>query len=466
VGCLFTPSNYRTGTDILDPSDFLFSGLSVFCLQFADRRAGPLHSHQQEHQPTHHHITQTIDQNNTSITMKGFLDKLQKNKGKNEFKNPFAPKQNLNRGGGKSLGGSKPGKLIPISITGSGSIGVGLENTNEGSAIIASVDVGSLAAVAGLQRGDVVCFADTNGADEIKYRHFLDMAKSNERPLIFEVRRVQSAAGSASASASATSNGIGGGRPKRAEDDARKQAVIAAAEARDKKNKDKNKPIRKGASELSTVDRQRIEQQKEELAKKNVTYMSKEPLSDESRKAVEAAKMDEVAHAAKLGYNPYETMKGTGQQGSTAAAAITHGAVNAGGNKEGDTKSEKKASSILPPGPIDPSFDDAFTTLVTTNNNDNELANSLRIMRKLTENATKDGQTDDKRRVRISNPNKHIQAAINDMNGALDVMTSVGFIMTENEEDSEIYLIFPPGDDKPVWLSKALDRLEQYENNL
>ena len=95
-------------------------------------------------------------------------------------------------------------------------------------------------------------------------------------------------------------------------------------------------------------------------------------------------------------------------------------------------------------------------------------------MRKLISNTTTAKDADDaKRKVRISNPNKHIQAAVNDMNGALDLMFAVGFMMSESEDvdeacgggDPETYLVFPPGD-IPAWLPSALERMEQYESGL
>jgi len=402
--------------------------------------------------------------------MKGFLDKLQKNKSKNEFKNPFA-KKNQNRGGGKSLGGAKPGKIISITIPSPGSIGVILENTKEGSAIVASVTDGSQAKAVGLQRGDVICFQDTDGREEIQYSLFLDMSKSDTRPLKFDIRRIESSIEKSSSHSNNTNTG-GGTRPIRADEEARRQAVIAAAEARDKQNKYKKKPIRKHAA-LTTEQKKKIQQQKEELAIKNVTYISNTPLTDEAQKAVEAAKQDEVKHAAQLGYNPYETMKGTGQQASTAVTDLNHGSIQAdattSGTKSG--KADKKACnsakqvSSLQIQPIDPTFDAAFTAFVTTNHHDDTFAKSLRIMLKLIQNATAEGQSEEKRRVRISNPNKHIDAAIHNTNGALDLMMSVGFIMAENHEDSETYLMYQY-EDKPEWLPKALAQMEQYGNNL
>lgn len=261
--------------------------------------------------------------------------------------------------------------------------------------------------------------------------------------------------------------------------------MIAAAEARDKQNKQKKKPIRK-PTELSAAEKKRIEDRREQLAVKNETYMADAPLSDEARRAVEAAKTDEVAHANQLGYNPYEAVKGTGQQASNTVTNITHGAIHAGssGSSSGGTQnratkktpSAKSTSTIAKPstststpsvGPINPTFDDAFASLVTTNGSSEQIKKSLRIMRKLIANATAPNLDvdDNKRKVRISNPNKHIQAAVNDMNGALDVMFSVGFIMSEDEVDSETYLVYPPGD-VPSWLTAALQRMEQYESGL
>jgi len=258
--------------------------------------------------------------------------------------------------------------------------------------------------------------------------------------------------------------------------------VIAAAEARDKKNKNNRKPIPrfKGGKikELSPEDRKRIEEQREELAKKNETYMSKEPMSEEAKKAVQAAKKDEAVHAAKLGYNPYESAKSSAQQAATATVTMTHGAVNAGthvggdnGNSNSSNSRTMEATNKTPKndvhGPIDSCFDEAFATLMTTNQDKERLSKSLRILRKLILNATTDGQKDDKKRmVRISNANKHIQATIHDTNGALEIMMSVGFMIIDNEEDSETYLALPPGDTGPAWMPKALDRLDQFEQGL
>jgi hypothetical protein len=376
--------------------------------------------------------------------MKGLLDKFQKISSNND------------RGAGKTLGGTKSGTLKSISISEQGPIGVQLENTSAGSAIIGKVIPGGVAEAAGLLRGDIICYPNTNGNDEIKYKGFLEMIKSNTRPLQFEVRRVETP------SLSSNTDGL------RADAYARKQAMIAAAEARDKQNKFAKKPVRSG-KELTSEQKQKIAQQREQNALRNAEQMCNAPMSETSQKAVEAAKQDETKRIQELGYNPYESSRSTGKQGAAAAVATTHGSIKYQNEETSSNSKEKlkKQSSISKNEGIDPDFDRAYSSLVMTNKQDEGLAKSIRIIHKLIVNATKEGNSDDqKRKVRISNANKLIQEAINDMNGALDVMMSVGFVITENEEDSETYLVYPPGDSGPEWLQKALSRLEEYERQL
>ena len=130
----------------------------------------------------------------------GFLDnvfggddksKKKKNEGSNN-NNPLANAlQNFNnktksfQGQGQSLGGSKPGDVIPITLANPGPLGVRVErksNTNA-SAIVNEVVPGGQAETAGLKRGDILCFAGSNGQEEIMYDMFLQLAKSNQRPI-------------------------------------------------------------------------------------------------------------------------------------------------------------------------------------------------------------------------------------------------------------------------------------------
>jgi hypothetical protein len=442
--------------------------------------------------------------------MKGFFEKLQ-----NKQKSAGTANSSANhRGGGKALGGNKAGIVLPIILSSPGPLGVRLENTNDGSAIVAQVTPGSTADIAGLQRGDIFCFGGSQGKEEIPYRMFLDMIRSSVRPITVDIRRMESLKNSLHKSQSDNTSTSGGGdggggggvtvrRPVlRADAEARRLAVIAAAEARDRQNKESKKPIRKAGVELTKEQREKIQMQREKrLAGEMMNgykTLTKEPLSEEAKKAVQDAKMQEAAHAAELGYNPYETMRGTGKQASSAVTTLHHGSLKShqgdkdndddgNGNGNGNENEHDKNGNIMES--IDPAFDEAFAILVSNIHDDPSqtrsmsVKKSLRVMRKLIQNATVDGQTLDKKRVRLSNPNPHIEAAIHNVNGALDLMMSVGFVIMEQEEEegkkgtegvvsgvsssvTETFLIYPTNVVKPLWLSKALKQMEDYENQL
>mmetsp|Transcript_28064 Transcript_28064/g.39445 ORF Transcript_28064/g.39445 Transcript_28064/m.39445 type:complete len:430 (+) Transcript_28064:138-1427(+) len=426
--------------------------------------------------------------------MSNFFDKLtgggggnsnnNNNNKKNQIQNPFAKidnpfanlgKKKVNYGGGQSLGGSSTlGKVISISLNEPGPLGMKIEKrpNNEGSAIVSMVVDGGQAHVAGLQRGDILCHAGTDGQHEIMYNQFIAMASSDQRPLQFDIRRIQTKAAKTAG---------GGSSSVSAEAHARKQAVIAAAEKRERAHKQKSKPIPKTNKDalpalLSTAEKARLEKERQERANATAT-----PMSEEAKKAVQQAKMGEEVHAAALGYNPYETARATAGQARTATVAMTHGSIE---DKEGSSATQQQQrmaapNRVAPPPslpaeasnnnnnhaqPISSAFEEAMTTLITTNDHD-AVKSSLSIMRKLVMNATTKGQTGDEasaakfRRVRLSNAK--IKAAIADMNGALELMLSTGFQLAE--EDGETYLVFPPGDKGPAWLPNALKTMQDYE---
>jgi len=415
-----------------------------------------------------------------------------------QFKNPFAngklgniggankPGGKNFRGGGQSLGGSKPGRVIAIQLDQPGPLGVKVEKRqgSSKSAIVSQVLPNTQASAADLQRGDVICVPGTDGEEEWPYSDFLKAASSNERPLIFDVRRIDAVASAAAAGGTKSSNNTADAYAKR-------QAVIAAAEARDKAHKKKTKPISKGSSglgggkELNSAERKRIEEQREELARKNAQEgIGTTELSEEAKRAVEAAKAGEVQHANTLGFNPYETNKVSAGQARTATVAVAHGALGGDDNKKTSSKAAATAAApgvVAPPNDptsaaaddggddlssIDPQFDEAFETVALHTSNNTTAISSLTTMRKLMINATTKGQTGDEetsskfRRVRLSNPK--IKAAITDVHGALDLMMSVGFVLSENDDDRETYLVFPPGSTGPEWLPRALKKMENY----
>ena len=290
----------------------------------------------------------------------------------------------------------------------------------------------------------------------------------------FDIRRIDTVESKAGTAAVPVASGN-----KSAEAYRRKQAMIAAAEAREKSHKAKSKPIPKINKEgkgLRTTEEQR------QLEKERMAAMEAqtEPMSAEAQKAVQAAKASESALAAELGYNPYETARSSAGQARNATTTVTHGAISADG--AGDHLPSSSAgmapipSVAAPADPVaasrdsepmelSPEFEEAYTVAVSSNSKDTIKA-SFGIMRKLLTNATTKGQkTDDLeaaakfRRVRLANPK--IKAAIVDLTGGVEMMLSAGFQLID--EDGESYLVYPEGY-VPEWLKAALQQMEQYEN--
>ncbi|KAL7444072.1 hypothetical protein ACHAXH_009918 [Discostella pseudostelligera] len=247
---------------------------------------------------------------------------------------------------------------------------------------------------------------------------------------------------------------------------ARKQAVIAAAEAREAKHKATQKPIPKMEKRIDDKE-----------LKNQQMYDHDVIASEETRRAVAAVKQAEMEDAKKFGYNPYEAKAMTSGQARTATVAMVKGEINAENAPSkivGSGETPSPGRIIKPKDPTDkksepsPEFEHAFSILVTSNSDHAAVLKSLSTMRTLIKNATTKGQqgkeeTSSKyRRVRLSNAK--IKETITDMQGALELMMSVGFVLSENDEDGETYLVYPPGEKEACWLSSALEMIESYEN--
>lgn len=368
------------------------------------------------------------------------------------------------QGAGQSLGGSQPGKVIEVQLDKPGSLGMKIEKRpGTNSAIVAMVVDGSQADQAGLRRGDILCFQGSNGSEEILYDMFRELAASDQRPLCFEVRRVQT---------KASKTGDGTEENKSADAYARKQAMIAAAEKREKTAKSRTKPLPKASkSDLPTL-RSSADRHREEAERLARLAEQDENYSEASKQAAAAAKEQEAKLAAELGYNPYETSRATAGQARNATVAVTHGNMQGSSGNNAETASIPEAS----PPPDLPAADEtesvhvstdfahAFETCVTSNDNES-VKSSFGILRKLIVNATTKGQQADEataqkfRKVRLANAK--IKAAVVDVEGALDLMMSVGFQLTE--EEGESVLTFPSGFSGEDWLPKALRMMETYE---
>lgn len=397
---------------------------------------------------------------------------------------------------------------------------------SEGTAIVNDVVPGSQAEVAGMKRGDVLCFGGSNGQEEMHYDMFLEMAKSPQRPLgtyttkqyitciyryipplllssvdavlilkrmkslslnqtplsfslslslslcvhwcihlEFEVRRITTTV-EKPIEASAKS--------KSAEAEHRRQAVIAAAEAREKAHKAKSKPMKLVTK--TTLARQQLLQQQNSTA----SSIDDGPRSEQAKQAAAAAKQGEAILAQQLGYNPYEPARATAGQARNATTTTQHGSISADTNSNATTDANADIKSIPPVAPprdaIQPAnedhhddlteldlpmeFSEPLATMVSATTL--ELVQSTcGIIKKLVINATTKGQTphDDAakfRKVRLANPK--IKEALVDVPGALEVMLAVGFVLEELEGES--MLMFPADYLGPDWLPSALKQLD------
>jgi len=396
----------------------------------------------------------------------GFLDDIfkgDKKKGGSTtgggLQNPFGGPRTFH-GQGQSLGGSKPGRVIQITLSNPGPLGVRVEKrpNSGGTAIVNMVVAGSQAEAAGMKRGDILCFAGSNGQEEMMYEMFLDLAKSEQRPIHIEIRRID--------------RELKKQHKTSADVDHRRQAVIAAAEAREKAHKAKSKPLK----HITKTTLAKQQQQQQQLQEGNLSgedlnsEVSNEPLTVEAQKAAALAKQGEAQLAAQLGYNPYETARSTAGQARTATTVATHGTItapnHAGENlptlptvdppREAAIPEEESFTEVDFPA----EYTDAYAIMVSSNEA-STVKSSCAIMRKLLINATTKGQTpgDDAakfRKVRLAN--KKIKAAIVDVPGAVELMLSTGFYVAE--QDGESVLIFPADFPGPDWLPAALKHLE------
>lgn len=415
----------------------------------------------------------------TSTTMNNFLDRFKPPKngggGSNSNNNPFS---NLFGGGstksfsgqGQSLGGnSQPGQVIPIVFGELGPLGIQLEKRSDReTAIVGNIVPGSQAEAAGLQRGDVLCFAGSNGGEEILYDMFLELAKSPQRPLCFEVRRINVILSKPSQS-------------KSADDFARRQAVIAAAEQREKEHKKKQKPIPKTTTDTSKSSLLRSSADKEQEKKERLAdqqQQQQEPLSAATIQALALAKATEAKTAQEFGYNPYESKSMNAGQARYAVATSTHGPIN--------QQQQNETTAVVAPNPVGAPLDPAsgsgplsapeipdnvqlaFETMITSSNHQDSkiLVESLKILKTLIANATTKGQiigNDKFRTVRLENAK--IKAAVTNVVGAMDVLLDCGFQLTHDDPSNESILVYPMLKVIPSWIPRFLQQMEQYIQN-
>eukprot|EP00980_Cylindrotheca_fusiformis_P004720 scaffold1004_cov105-Cylindrotheca_fusiformis.AAC.3 len=414
----------------------------------------------------------------------GFLDNLFKddkkgggennkkksnNNGGNPLGNMFGGRPRTFHGTGQSLGGTQPGTVLPIVLMEPGPLGVRVEkrpNSAGSTAIVNQIVPGGQAEAAGMQRGDILCFAGSNGQEEIMYDMFLEMAKSTQRPIHLEVRRISTLLDKQQKQQKQQQSSFNN---QSADAEARRKAVIAAAEAREKKHKTQSKPMKQVTKSTLAKERQ---QQQELLAANNTNSLETEiPISEASRKAALAAKQSEAQVAAQLGYNPYETSRATAGQARNATTTVQHGALS---SYSPDQQDELPFPNVAPPRnateedgdeddtfggpPPSEEFQHAFATVLSDADKD-KVRSSLTIMTKLLINATTKQDEAKFRKVRLANAK--IKSAIVDMEGAIDLMMSCGFVL--QEQDGESVLIYPEKEvyKVPEWIPAAIRQMEK-----
>lgn len=436
--------------------------------------------------------------------MDGFLKRFQKGKGdkkdsnkntppKNnnnpnplqQFQNIFQPnKQQQNetnsnnyRGGGVALGTANklpPGsKIVEIELkqsleTAEETVGIFVEQNEKNSAIVSKVIRNSAGDKAGFIRGDVICFPGSDGMEEMHYDQFIVMLKErNMHSLHFEVRRVVEKNSKASNNNNANANSSN----MSADAYVKRQAVIAAAEKRKKKNNPK--PIK---HITATTKESKLKSNNNNVNYANAALNEAQPMSEQSKKAVEAAKASEARDVQNLGFNPYEACSTTAGQAKKTVNDVIHGQINTTTNTGETTTTPSNAittnlagnnNHILsqqPPPSIHESFDIAFSTYASSNDN-TIISTSLSIITKLITNALT--KTDDKfKRVRLSNPK--IQSNIVNTQGAMDIMMAFGFVLLE--EDNEMWLIYNDDcgydngvqdQESDIWKIQALEYMKQ-----
>jgi PUB domain len=392
-------------------------------------------------------------------------------------------------GSGQSLGGNaKPGIVIPVTLSEAGSLGIKVEKSSSDTAIAAMIVPDSQAERAGLQRGDVLCFAGSKGNEEINYAMFLELAASNQRPLCFEIRRIVAPTKSTKPSAASASGSTktNASTELSAEAFARKQAMIAAAEKREMEHNKKYNTKSSSASGsskaaalkpiLSSAERLRLEHERQQRVLENQIADAANTNSEYIKNARDA----EQNTVSQLGYNPYVAQSVSAGQARNAVTTTTNGSIQSVSSTAAAHSSTSAPGTVVSPpslpaaessgSKVRPSldFERAFETTVTSTPDHAAVVNSIATMRKLIVNATTKGQQTGNeeeaskyRKIRFTT-NAKIRAAVTDMPGALDLLLSVGFLFYEEGEDNEPVLMYPPATLGPPWLPAALQQMERY----
>ena len=305
----------------------------------------------------------------------------------------------------------------------------------------------------------------------------MERAKSGRRPLTLHVRKRHlniSSDGSPSSSLPPSLS---------VSEEIRRAAVVNAAQSRKKKSESESKVTSK--VKLGKL-KSKGGGSSDEVASKPSTDTEKSEQSEECKAAVSAVKRDEKKLAAKLGYDPYSSVKTTAGKAKIASERITHGDLidkSEGGSESapchqevgapqgvprGASVAAPSSSSLLPlppsPSPSSSSsvpyppreFLDALALLMSQG----DAGDSLSLCTKLLKNACTKGQEEGMDKyLSVKCSNKRVEKAI-EVDGALQMLLSAGFAFTE--ADGETVLEFPRPMPNP-WALQAVGMMEDHE---
>jgi pyruvate/2-oxoglutarate dehydrogenase complex dihydrolipoamide acyltransferase (E2) component len=330
------------------------------------------------------------------------------------------------KGAGSTLGGSRPGTLTTVSFLNPGPLKCTIEKNETGGAVVSALQPGQ-AQDAGVLRGDIVCWAESGGK-EVSYEEFMAIVQSGERPLTLDMLRIPQVGANLPQGASAAA-------------DARKAAMVAAATKREESFKKKATAPKKREIDMKSNTK---------------TYdhdVSSGPMSEEARKAVEAAKAAEAKLAAELGYNPYAPVKsGSGKGGGNVQ--VPDAAAPAA--KELAAPAAVAAPPAYPNQSDDAEVPDEFTLgLMQIVSVEAKADVCLKTIQKLVTNAVTKGQSAEGAKFRtINTSNAAIKERVLSVTGSLELLQAAGFVLSDGGEE----LVYPVKDPE-TWLEAGMQIL-------
>lgn len=289
-------------------------------------------------------------------------------------------------------------------------LGMKVEKSSHGHAIITDIIPGSRAESSGLQKGDLLCQNDTNFGVILSYMQFLQLLSSSVRSLTLTVRQPTDL-------------------------------------------------------EKKTFEEEKANMQERLIHEPGVQIR---PLTEQARKVIQSVKKKRQEHPFSLGHYAHEIKNlSADREKNKTISMLQSNSINvevpsmsicttpAGKNMEEFSNFDK----------LEEDFNSAFSMFVERNIKNSNMSRSLHIMKELIVNATTKGQelkegSEQFRKVRLSNPK--IEKLLVNVGGALDVMRCLGFKLDKDNGD-ESCLVYPEGKGGYGWLNKGLERMGEYE---